>query len=54
MNILYGGSEGIDSEICENCKSLGEFLLKKFQEADDNILLVICGIKLNHLCVVIN
>lgn len=41
MSILYGEFEGTDEQICENTKSLGEFLLKKLQEHGDHILLVI-------------
>lgn len=40
MSILYGGFEGADENICENTKSLGEFLLKKLQEHGDHVLLV--------------
>lgn len=39
-NILYGGFEGTDNEICENKRSMGEFILNKFQEAENKVLLV--------------
>lgn len=39
--VLYGGFVGTDDELCENTQSLGEFLLKKFQAAGDNVQLVI-------------
>lgn len=39
-NILYGGDLGSDSELCGNAESLGEFLLKRFQDGGDKVLLV--------------
>lgn len=39
-NILYGGYEGSDTEICENCESLGELLIKRFRTAGEDIILV--------------
>lgn len=39
-NILYGGDLGSDSDICENANSLGEFVLKKFQDGGDKVILV--------------
>lgn len=39
-NILYGGDLGSDSEICENANSLGEFVLKRFQDGGDKVILV--------------
>lgn len=38
--ILYGGFEGTTADVCENTKSLGEFILKKFEEIGNKILLV--------------
>lgn len=39
-NILYGGYEGSDAEICENCESLGELLIKRLRIAGHNTVLV--------------
>lgn len=39
-NILYGKDLGTESEICENAKSFGECLLKKFEEGGENEILV--------------
>lgn len=39
-NILYGGDLGSENEICGNVGSLGEFLLKKFQDGGDKVILV--------------
>lgn len=39
-NILYGGFEGSEAEICENTCSLGELLRKKLQSFDSKVLLV--------------
>lgn len=39
-NILYGGYEGGENEICQNAKSLGEALLNKLRAADRKIILV--------------
>lgn len=39
-NILYGGYEGSDTEICENCESLGELLVKRLRAAGENTVLV--------------
>lgn len=39
-NILYGGFEGTDEEICENKRSLGEFVMSTLQKSEDDILLV--------------
>lgn len=39
-NILYGGFEGTDEEICENKSSLGEFVMSTLQKSGDDILLV--------------
>lgn len=39
-NILYGGDLGSVSEICENANSLGEFVLKRFQDGGDKVILV--------------
>lgn len=39
-NIMYGGFEGSESEICENSRSLGELVLRKFQENSSKVILV--------------
>lgn len=39
-NVLYGGYEGSDAEICENCESLGELLVKKLRLAGKDTVLV--------------
>lgn len=39
-NLLYGGYEGTDLEICENCESLGELLVKRLRNAGPNTVLV--------------
>lgn len=44
-NILYGGYEGSDTEICENCESLGELLVKRLRAAGENTVLVRQGIE---------
>lgn len=41
-NILYGGALDSDEQICENCKSLGELLIKKLRIAGHNTVLVGC------------
>lgn len=46
-NILYGGYEGSDCEICENSQSLGEVILNKFRALDDKIVLVYCDCCVN-------
>lgn len=52
-NILYGGFEGTDAEICENCESLGELLLKRLREAGPNTVLVRKS-KIQKSCSLIN
>lgn len=39
-NILYGGYEGPDDEVCLNAQSLGEALLNKLRASGDRIVLV--------------
>lgn len=40
QNILYGGYEGSDAEICENCESLGELVIKRLQTAGQRTVVV--------------
>lgn len=40
-NILYGGFEGSDEEICLNSRSLGEALLNSLNRAGQRIVMVI-------------
>lgn len=37
---LYGGFEGTFEEICENKRSLGEFLLNRYDEIGHKVILV--------------
>lgn len=39
-NILYGGYEGNQHDICGNARSFGEFLLQKLKEAGNFVLFV--------------
>lgn len=39
-NILYGGYEGTDAEVCLNAQSLGEALLNKLKASGNRIVLV--------------
>lgn len=39
-NVLYGGFEGTDEEICLHCQSLGEGLLRSLNQAANRIVLV--------------
>lgn len=39
-NILYGGFEGSEEEVCEGTKSLGEALVNKLRTAGQKIVLV--------------
>lgn len=43
-NILYGGYEGSDEEICLNTKSLGEALMNSFNSSGERTVLVIDNI----------
>lgn len=38
--LLFGGRIGTDDEITENFSSIGEFLLRKLELADDKVILV--------------
>lgn len=48
-NILYGGDLGSDKEICDQTKSLGEYVLKKLQDGGDKVILVSALLSNVHL-----
>lgn len=53
-NILYGGFEGSDKEICQNAESLGEAILNKLRDADRKIILVqLFCFKFNFILIII-
>lgn len=47
--ILYGGYEGPAEEICEYKRSLGEFLLDRFDQIGSKIVLVSVVLKIEML-----
>lgn len=41
-NVLFGGDDGTDEEICHNARSMGEALANKLRFKGESIVLVTC------------
>lgn len=39
-NIVYGGDDGTDQEICHNARSMGEAMINKLRSKGESIVLV--------------